>query len=832
MDNNMGNNYNMNPTPQGLGPQNPVTPDYTGMNTGMEPNYNSGLYNTMNDSGNNNVVSGMGETTSYTSNMSDNMAGNTSSVNDYYVAGSSGLVNNGYGDGQESRGYDGNSTVNNQGDVVNSQSILSTLEPVVEKQNVVSGVNQSTMENNSVPSNDGIIRPSNPIASGSSNGSNRNGYDTNGQSNLGQSNAMNGMHSFNQIPADSGMGNGNMMMGDLPLKKKKRMLVPIVIAVILLVCVLGGVGYKIAMSSPKVIFKNTINSVFREVNRSIDEVEKIRDIFDIENNAIVFRGDIKTDVKLDALNEFEINLNDYSFGGELGFDLKNELIQGNVFIKGESEKIEVNAYAQDGYVYAGSNLFEGLVREEYPEMADELEEIKKTLDEVRENYEIEAEYYDYVIEAVKKAIIDSLDSNKMSKESSSISVVGKDLKVTKYSYTFDEETLKNTIQSILDKLIKDEEFLDKVAKMIDEEKTTVKDGLEKAKENVDKNLKLEKEMIIHIYTNGLLNKTMGFGVEYDGKDYLHYYTDGENAEFIVYDEASNKEYWNITSVKKDNVDEVTVICQGEKIATLYVREYSEKRIDFDIEVYVQEETFKGTICLTNDGDDTKISGTYKAKVEYQSQYVGVEGTYGIESRDKLDKALPSKIITEEDVSEEEIQKKLEEIVNKDKALKRLYDFALELEKENARNEYGMKVVREVEDVKEVLNKFEGTVLYVGSPSTSVKSSDELDVLSKLGNFQNTYGFASYYYDYSTMPKELDEIFALISIQCFDGSGSSSVPSTDCTTFNTDCMSMCLEYPTVYFIKNGKVVRALRGKIDDNSIYKALGEIGIVNRNEI
>lgn len=640
----------------------------------------------------------------------------------------------------------------------------------------------------------------------------------------------------NPVPVDNGMGNG--MMGESPNKNKKILLLSLIIGIVVFISLVGVVGYKIAMSSPKVIFKNSIKAVFKGVNRSIDEVEKYRDILDIENNAIVFRGDIKADIKFDDLEELKelrdrgINISDYSFGAEVGFDLKNELIQGNVYVKGDSEKIEMNAYAQDKYVYATSNLVDGYIREEYPELTDELEEIKKVLDEAKDKYEIEAENYDYVIEALKKAIINSLDSKKMSKESSTIRVNGKDLKVTQYTYTLDEDALKKTYESIFNSLLEDDEFLDKMAKLMGEEKSSVEDTLNEMKDEANENLELEEEMKIHIYTNGVSNKTRGFGIEYDEQDYFHFYTDGENAESILYDD-SEAEIVKLVSVRKDNVDEVTVTYEDEGTIKAYVREISETVIDCDIEVTIEDKTVKGTVYLSGEVGNTNIDGKYKLKIEYDNQYIGVEGTYGIESKEKLEKANISKVLREEDLDQEEALKRLEEIINKDKAFKKLYDFIKEVSVANSYNEYDMKSIHTVEDVKKVLNSYEGTVLYVGSPSASTSNNVEVDVLSKLKRFQYTYDFVSYYYDYTVMPKEISDILDSVSLKCFDGNNSSGAPFTDCTT--ADCVSICLDYPAVYFIKDGKIVSGLRGRIDDASLLKELEAIGLAkaySNNEV
>lgn len=717
---------------------------------------------------------------------------------------------------------------NNFGTNSNSQGLDSQNPVNPNKMGFNPGVDTNGVNANSMSENVTIQNESNSLNSVSSASAFENAINTYGNENS---------NTQGSVPLN--MGNESMM-GDIPKKNKKFLIISIIIGAVILIGVIGVVTYNIAMSSPKVIYKNSINALFKEINRGIDEAEKIEDILDVSNNAIALRGDIKADVKLDDIEEFMqlekagIHLKDYSFGGEVGLDLKNELIQANAYVKGDSEEIEFNVFAQDKYVYAGFNFFDEYAGQEYPELTSELEEIKKSINEIKDKYEIEAENYNYVIEAVRKAVINSLDSKNMSKNKKIISVNGKDLKVNEYNYTLNEESLEKMYESIFTSFIEDEEFLDRFSKLIGEEKSTVLESLKETKEKLKDEIELEKEEVIHIYTNGLSNKVSGFGLEYDGNDYFHCYTDGENFEVVVYEEENFEEEIKVISIKKDDIDEVTVTYQKEEIIKAYVRELTDTMIDLDYEVTVDENTFKGTICLEGKIEDKTIGGKYKFSFEYEEQYISVEGTYGIETKEKLEKKDTSKVVSAENLNQDEILKNLQDIINKDKAFKRIYDFAMENIINSSLNDYDMIDVKTVDEVRNVLGQ-EMAVLYVGNSNTNSKNMDELNVLIKLRNLQQTYGFTSYYYDYYVIPKEISDILATASTKCFSDGFLVEGIISNCYSPGTDCFPACLDHPTVYLIKDGKIVAGLRGTMTDENLIKELQTIGLIkdlNNNEL
>jgi len=626
----------------------------------------------------------------------------------------------------------------------------------------------------------------------------------------------------------------NDMLHNIIAKVKSFGAVPIIAIIAVVIFLIIGITYKVASSSPKTVFKNTINNLYKEVNRNIDEVERISEIYDIENKALILKGDFKfdTNIEIDEFKDTNINFKDYTIGAELGIDIPNETMQGKAYVKGDSEQIDVQAYIDEQILYIGSNLFDGLVKIEEDTDVD-FNDIKKVFDESKDKYEIEEENYDYVIKAIKNALVKSLDSKQMEKEADKIKISGNKVNVTKYSYTIDEKTLKNMVKDMAERLAEDKEFIKKTAKLSGVDKEEVEDALKELKKEA-KDIELDKKIVINLYSKGFLNKFIGMSIEYAKEEYFHFYNDGKNIDVLIDNNSDSysKSVVQISSKKEKKESIVTITYNDDEIANLTVRKFDNKEIDLDYSINSKEEEVKGTLYLTSKESKENITGDYKIKCEYNNQFVSVEGSYGIESKDKLDNVNKDKIISEDDLDEEEILNKLESIAEKDKAFKELYNiFEVMEEKEIKKNlnSYGMSPLTNIDDIKNLLEKNKSTVLFVGETYySSFSESDAYNLFQNLQTVQEDLDFYSYFYNSSNVNNEFKELFKDVTPVCKTTSNNTQpeTPVPGNQTSEDTTTSNCNEYPIIYFINEGKVVKALQGTATVEELKEELKEIGI------
>lgn len=605
-------------------------------------------------------------------------------------------------------------------------------------------------------------------------------------------------------------------------KIKSFGLVPVIAIAAFIVLLVGGVVLKVSTSSPKAVFKNTINGLYKEMSKEINDLDKIYNAYDIKEKALLVKGDMKFDTNLEELKETDINFKDLTFGGEVGIDINKEQMQVAAFVKGKKEELKANVYYVDGKGYMSSNLFDELVALE-EELDVDFSEFKDMLDELEEEgIEFDAKKYNSVLKSVEKALIKSLDSEKMKKEKEEIEVAGTELKATKHSYKLDDKAIQDIVKTISETLLDDKNFINNLSEISGVDKSEIKDTLKEMKSGA-KDIEFKNKFYFNIYTKGLFNKVIGASITFDGDEYFSVYNDGKNIELIVdnHSESYSKTKLVVTAEKEKDEYNVIVKYNDEKIATATVRELTDEVIDFDFEVESDGEKAKGTIYLSCKEEKAKFSGEYKFRMEYEEQYVEVEGSYGIEPKDSLDKIDTDKAKSIDEIDEKAIEEKLEKMAENDEVFKNIYDELVKAEEESLNlNSYSMSPLTSIEDVKKVLAKSQGTILYVGKTYYQT-GTPEAKMFADLVALQSELKFHSYYYSEFYVEDEFKTLLSDFAPSCQNQVVPEVTPNV-----NTPVVSDCKEYPVVYLIKDGKVVKALRGNVTKETLKEELKAIGI------
>ena len=113
--------------------------------------------------------------------------------------------------------------------------------------------------------------------------------------------------------------------------------------------------------------------------------------------------------------------------------------------------------------------------------------------------------------------------------------------------------------------------------MFDIDKNDLKDGIKQLKSSA-KDIDLKDSIFLNIYIKGLLNDIVGVSIEIDDDEYVSFYKDKNNIEFIVDNHVKEDSYYSskikliVTAVEENKETSVTVKYNGEKYATLTIRE--------------------------------------------------------------------------------------------------------------------------------------------------------------------------------------------------------------------------------------------------------------------
>ena len=586
---------------------------------------------------------------------------------------------------------------------------------------------------------------------------------------------------------------------------------PIVVIAVVILLLISAVVLKSVTSTPKAIFKNAINKTYKLADSYIDYAEESEKKYDIMENAFQMNMSVKANSNIAAIEEelgFEIKDLNAEFG--VGLDLKNEVLEVNGKIKGEKEELSALIQLIGEEAFISSPLLDNVVKVE-EETGFSFEEFKNSYKEMKEELNINYDDYHYILKSTKNAVLKSLDKKYMEKENTTFKVDGKEIKSTKNSFIIDEDSVQEMTEVIIEELLNDDEFIDIIAKIVDVKKSEFKDTLEEIKDEV-KDIEFNEEFKLNIYTKGIFNKIVGISFEYEGDEYATLFTNNGNIEFVI-DNHVKDEYSKVelkaSLIKNKKGYDLLVKYNDEKIVEGKFKELSNEVVDLDYEVFIDEESFKGNIYLKAKEEDKKVSGEYKYRVEYLDEYISLEGSYGLEIKDKLSKLETEDAISSDDVDTEKLMNSIIEKVENDKVFSSFYEAILEesdYEYYNF-NSYDMAVLTSSYEVEEILSRNKA-VIYVGSTYYSINNDENAyRTFHNLVNAQDELEFYSFYYNESNIA-EMESLVGEIEYTC-----------------NTDEISSCSPTPTIYLIKEGKVYKAFRGLVDEDTLTTALKEIG-------
>ena len=599
-------------------------------------------------------------------------------------------------------------------------------------------------------------------------------------------------------------------------KLKKFGLSKVIAIAAVIVVLVALIIVKTALSTPKQAFKNAINELYKETSRYLNDADDFLNKYNLEKETVINNVEFKIDSNIEdfnsSLEETGINIKDTTIKAKVGYNLdKEELVFGGS-LKGESEEISLDAYAIDDNVYIKTNLYDDIIKAEnsYGSPFANIDELKE-YNKIMKNLDFKT--YDSILKSITNALNNSLNSDDMEKESDEIDIVDSSVKVTKNSYELDDKALSNIIRDTIEQLLDDKDFIDNLADTLDIKKDDLEDSLKDLRKSA-KDIEYDEKLVINIYTKGLLNSFTGLSLEIERDEYFTYFTDGKNTE-ITFDnnqEGYSETKINIQAVKDGKETDVTVKYNGEEIITATIKELSEEKVDLDFELKEDKETVaSGTIYLTVKEEKDNVSGDFELHFEQDKEYLNLKGNYKTEIGGKLTTIDPEKAIDENEIDESVLMANLEEIAKKDKVLSSLYDNYYESTLDL--NYYEMAVVYGTDELKEILSRKQGTVLYVGSTGRTYGTGADTAIFDNLEKAQEEYNFHTYYFSQYYINDEFRSLVSGVTPIC------NANPENNTT--NT-----CTEYPTVYFIKDGKIVAAVQNTITKDELTKYLQEIGI------
>ncbi len=409
------------------------------------------------------------------------------------------------------------------------------------------------------------------------------------------------------------------------------------------------IGYNKLNSNPYVIYKDTINDIYKSLNKVLDESKKEALNIDVLNEPINIRAQAKLNSDMEELKL----LNNLNYELQLGMDYKNKKGAVNLGISDDDSPIVklLLTLANKKLLLKSEELFDKTI--DFGE-ADVFKSIN--LDEIS-NVSYDAKTIDTILVKEKNIIIDSLDKDKFKLENTKIKLDNKEQKVKKVTYVLDKENMERTLKYIVRETKKDEELLEALGKILGISGDEVKDKLDTVldnKEYVDFN--------IILYVN-MLNDVVAAELEKDGEILIKYENVHDLFKLNIGGEEATDGMLEITEEKEDIL--VKLQDGTEKLELKIGKDEDNKNINFDIDV--EGLVANGYLKLSNQKySKAKYSGNFEFKVEGKADKqdfdLKLTGSISIDSN-KLPEIDDKNTVYYEDLSESDMAKIYNNLIN-------------------------------------------------------------------------------------------------------------------------------------------------------------------------
>lgn len=274
-------------------------------------------------------------------------------------------------------------------------------------------------------------------------------------------------------------------------KGKAPLIIGLIIALIVITVALLGT-FIMLNRSPKRIFDSSINKVFNALETSLNndyETEKTK----VNMNAKLISNDEELTEYASLIEGFDLILN-------MGVDYKNLKLNYDVKVNYEDKEfVNVNAvYDKKAYL-----IFKNILDKPIESECDDCESILK-----RENFK----EINTVLQSVNTAVKGSLSKDYFSSEKRDVIINGKNVKTTANTLRLNAKEQVIFNNEVIDKLLKDDEFIKAASKLMDSEKSGVKQRLKNSKKELS-DVNADEEIEIILYTKGIKNEFVKLDVK-------------------------------------------------------------------------------------------------------------------------------------------------------------------------------------------------------------------------------------------------------------------------------------------------------------------------------
>lgn len=329
-------------------------------------------------------------------------------------------------------------------------------------------------------------------------------------------------------------------MDEVSMEKKKQqkgLLIGGIVVVLFLI--IGTFAAYFLPTKPKKVFTTAIESVYSLSKENSKQSDKLGGTFTLSTD---LHSDNKQEEKIfEILNNLNIKI-DYQVDTNAK---KMQMLLDSHYKDKELLAASMNIENDNAYIFLKDIYSKYLL---VP--SEGLDKMFKTFENTKD-YEIVLKYF-------KNAFKKSLKDEYFTKENTSISLNGKNVKVSKNNLVLNEKNITE-IANVLSEELNNKEFIESCSRITDTSEEKIRNGLEELKENVD----IEETLIVTIYTQGLQNKFAGISFQ------------DENEKFSIFKNTETNYSYEVTANRQNFKGDIEIKVSNKKDANI--------KLSFDID---------------------------------------------------------------------------------------------------------------------------------------------------------------------------------------------------------------------------------------------------------
>lgn len=399
---------------------------------------------------------------------------------------------------------------------------------------------------------------------------------------------------------------------DIPNNKVKKSgnngpIICIILLVFLGVLAYFGYNeYKKFTKDPSDAFKAVIENAYKNFSEGLKPYKTSnKSEFNILKDSMVVKGGLsfKSD-STPKLEQEKINV-------LLGLDYaKREAELGVGLSKKEENLADLSVYFKNDSMYTKSStlLDNTYVQKNYD--FDEMFDLS-SFEEFKNSSAVNIEDIDYIVRELKEVLIESLNKDYMTNKKETLNIDEEIIEVDKITYKLDKESCKNLSKTIVEKILENDNLIEKISKISGKSTSEIEDDLDSIKDSdIYEDIEDSSGGEFVIYTKGINYELVKFELNFGTNSLSGEFKDSKKTFSLDVDGDTYK----VIIDEKDNGYTIDIKQDDNSLVYLFIKTWKKNLIEFEYNIDYDDIDLNGYVKLNmSDTGNKKNSGVFELK---------------------------------------------------------------------------------------------------------------------------------------------------------------------------------------------------------------------------